>query len=145
MVRILLVDNDPPCLRALAQRLRFVFGYRTLWVDETEYASEALILASAHHYDILIVDVVMPGRKGVKLIEQLARLQPGVPIVLTGSVEGERWEAEVRRLGLTAFLRKPIDFHMLVQGLTSVLSAQVGLRRHRKVNAVRETLSLIHI
>ena len=60
------------CLRALAHRLRFVFG-RTLCVDVTDYATEALILARAHQYDVLIVDVVMPGGMGVKFIEQVAR------------------------------------------------------------------------
>jgi len=53
------------CLRALAHRLRFVFG-RTLCVDVTDYAAEALILA---------------------------RAQSGMPIILTGSADGERWEA----------------------------------------------------
>ena len=61
MPHILLVDDDPICLAALAQRLRFGFREQRLEVDVADSAAAALILAHIHHYDALIVDLIMPG------------------------------------------------------------------------------------
>jgi DNA-binding response OmpR family regulator len=131
MAHILLVDDDPVCLAALAQRLRFAFRERRLEVDVAGSAAPALILAHTHQYDALIVDLIMPGVTGFKFIEQLAHIQSKAPIIVMSGFDVERCEEEVRRLGLTAYLPKPIDFAQLRKGLTAVLpdrSRQVRIR-----------------
>jgi len=118
---ILLVDDDSVCLTALAQRLRFAFRQHGLEVDVADSAVAALILVHTHHYNALIVDPMMPGVTGFKFIEQLAYVQPGVPVIVMSGFDVDRCEEEVARLGLTAFLPKPIDFTQLRRGLTAVL------------------------
>jgi DNA-binding response OmpR family regulator len=129
---LLLVDDDPGCLAALAQRLRFGFREQRLEVDVADSAAEALILAYTHHYDALIVDLIMPGVTRFKFIEQLARTQSETPIIVMSGFEVERCEEEVRRLGLTAFLPKPIDFSQLRSGLSAVLQHKSTQLRHRQ-------------
>lgn len=121
MAHVLLVDDDPGCLTALAQRLRVGLRGQRLEVDVADSAVVALILGYTHHYDALIVDRIMPGVTGFKFIEQLARIQPEVPIIVMSGFDVERCEEEMRRLGLTAFLPKPIDFAQLRRGLMAVL------------------------
>lgn len=121
MAHLLLVDDDPACLVALAERLRFGLRKQQLKVDATDSAAEALILAHTYHYDAVLVDLIMPGVTRFKFIEQLAQLQPNVPIIVMSGFDVERCEEEVRRLGLTAFLPKPIDFSQLQRGLVAVL------------------------
>jgi DNA-binding response OmpR family regulator len=128
---ILLVDDDSICLAALAQRLRFVFRGHELEVDVASSAAAALILAHTHRYDALIVDLIMPGVTRFKFIEQLAYFQSQVPIIVMSGFDVERCEEEVRRLGLTAFLPKPIDFTQLRLGLTAVLPLKSTYVRNR--------------
>lgn len=131
---ILLIDDDPICLAALAQRLRFGFREQRLEVDVADSAAAALILAHIHHYDALIVDLIMPGVTRFKFIEQLAHIQSEAPIIVMSGFDVERCEEEVHRLGLTAFLPKPIDFAQLRSGLMAVLQYKSTRLRHRSVH-----------
>ena len=130
--RLLLVDDDRDCLLALGQRLRFTFRHLHLEVDTAASATTALLLAHAYHYDGLIVDVMMPGVTGFKFLEQLGRIQPGVPIIVMSGFDMQHCEEEVRRLGFTAFLPKPIDFSKLSRGLAAVLPDKSVRARHRQ-------------
>jgi DNA-binding NarL/FixJ family response regulator len=112
---ILLVDDDPMCLAALAQRLRFGFREQRLEVDVADSAAAALILAHIHHYDALIVDLIMPGVTRFKFIEQLAHIQSDTPIIVMSGFDVERCEEEVHRLGLTAFLPEAHRLHTTAQ------------------------------
>jgi Response regulator containing CheY-like receiver, AAA-type ATPase, and DNA-binding domains len=133
---ILVVDDDPVCLAALAQRLRFAFREQGLEVDVAGSAAAALILTHSHHYDALIVDLIMPGVTRFKFIEQLAHFQAEVPIIVMSGFDVERCDEEVRRLGLTAFLPKPIDFAQLCRGLTAVLPHKSRHVRNRLAPAL---------
>lgn len=132
MAHVLLVDDDSVCLTALAQRLRFGFREQRLEVDVADSAAAALILAHTHHYDALIVDLIMPGVTRFKFIEQLAHIQPDVPIIVMSGFDVERCEEEVCRLGLTAFLPKPLDFLRLRSGLIAVLPHKAVQTGHRQ-------------
>ena len=134
--RLLLIDDDRECLMALSNRLRFALRDQRMEVDVAESAATGLILAHAAHYDALIVDLIMPGVPGFKFIEQLAHIQPVTPIIVMSGFDVERCEEEVHRLGLTAFLSKPINFAQLLRGLIAVLphrSAQDRPERLRRI------------
>ena len=134
--RLLLVDDDRQCLTALSNRLRFALRDRRVEVDVAESAATGLILAHAAHFDALIVNLIMPGVPGFKFIEQLAHIQPVAPIIVISDFDVERCEEEVHRLGLTAFLSKPIDFAQLLKGLIAVLphrSTQDWSERLRRI------------
>ncbi len=132
MDRLLLIDDDRDCLLALGQRLRFTFRHLQLEVDTAASATTAFLLAHTYHYDALIVDVMMPGVTRFKFLEQLGRIQPGVPIIVMSGFDVQHCEEEVRRLGLTAFLPKPLDFSKLSRGLTAVLPDKSAQPRHRQ-------------
>ncbi len=121
MPRILLVDDDPECLLALSNRLRFAFRKHGLKVDTAECAVTGLILAHEDHYDALVVDVVMPGITGLKFVEQLRRTQPQVPIIMISGWDVNACAEQARRLDLMACLPKPIEFASLRDLLGQVL------------------------
>ena len=130
--RLLLVDDDRDCLLTLGQRLGFTFRHLQLEVDTAASATTALLLVHAYHYDALIVDVMMPGVTRFKFLEQLGRIQPGVPIIVMSGFDVQHCEEEVRRLGLTAFLPKSLDFSKLSKGLVAVLPDKSMQARHRQ-------------
>lgn len=71
MAHILVVDDDPVCLAALAQRLRFAFRERRLEVDVAGSAASALILAHTRQYDALIVDLSCPASPDLNSLSNL--------------------------------------------------------------------------
>src|SRR5919109_5234558 len=93
MVRILLIDSDPDCLTALAQRLSFAFRHLSLDVDKADSACSALLLARERPYDLMIVDEAMREAVRGTLLEQLRALHPDAPVILTSGCEIKDYEA----------------------------------------------------
>ncbi|WP_447986382.1 response regulator [Nitrospira sp. Nam74] len=111
--QILLVDDDPECLIALSNRLRFAFRGQSLTVDVADSAACGLIAAKTARYDAVIVDIVMPRTNGFKFAEQLRRTQPDIPIIMITGWDIKSGQEQAERLGLVACLPKPIEFSLL--------------------------------
>jgi DNA-binding NtrC family response regulator len=113
MPHVLLIDDDKDCLMALANRLRFAFKGQRVEVDVADSAITGLMLCHASSYDVLIVDVLMPGTTGLTFVEQLRRTNPTVPVILISGGDLQRCEKQAAVLGIVAVLPKPLDFAKL--------------------------------
>ena len=100
--------------------LRQILEYSGLGVSESATAEDALTMASATRFDVVITDISLGGgvRDGVWLMQRLQRTAPSMPVVaMTG--HKERYD-ELMRLGFAAVLIKPIDalnLAAIVQGV----------------------------
>jgi two-component system cell cycle sensor histidine kinase/response regulator CckA len=111
--RILLVEDEEP-IRVNAQRLLSEHGYL---VSSAESAEEALTIFDTEksNFELLISDVVLPGKSGVELAEQLLTLHPELQVVLSSGYADEksRWSAISDR-GYP-FLQKPYTAEKLLR------------------------------
>jgi DNA-binding NtrC family response regulator len=102
---ILAVDDDRP-MRLLLKRILENDGHRVEVADGAESAAAAF---ARRPFSLVISDVVMPGRSGLELREELAQAEPDVPWVLISGADiegGLRYAAARYR---TVFLAKPFD------------------------------------
>jgi len=102
--RILLVEDEPDPLEFLTRALRGAGAF----VMETSNAGEALELAAAHPFDLLLTDIGLPGMDGVELIARLrASGFKGPAIAITAfATAAER--TRVLAAGFETFLPKPV-------------------------------------
>jgi CheY-like chemotaxis protein len=113
--RILVVDDDAS-LRLLFALVLQGAGYEPTAVASVDRALERL---ASEHYDVVLTDLVMPGRTGLELLAALKVVAPEVPAVaMTGSDEDVRRQA--RALGARDVLGKPLDADDLVASLAVV-------------------------
>ena len=118
---ILLVEDDEPVRRVLVESLREA-GYRVL---ETASAAEALPLGE--HYegriDMLVTDVIMPGKDGVPLADRIRRIRPEIAVLYVTGYGGK----ELARHGLpdkdTHLLIKPFRHEELLIRVRQALEA----------------------
>jgi CheY-like chemotaxis protein len=111
MARILIVDDDTLVL-ASVQMLLIHAGHEVLAVDQARKAVTAL---ERQPFDLVIVDVFMPGMDGYQAIKEFQRLDPGVPIIAMSGVmfrESSQRHAPdflgmAGKLGATRTLHKP--------------------------------------
>ena len=75
---ILIIDDDANTLASLARAFRLA-GHEATVCDN---AARALELAKAERYDLILSDVVMPGRDGIGLLEDLRGLGLSTPTVM---------------------------------------------------------------
>ncbi|HSV49853.1 MAG TPA: response regulator [Candidatus Acidoferrales bacterium] len=107
---ILLVDDDRSILRTL-KRVLERSGYDT---DTVETASEALEKLRSRHYDLAIIDVILPDMKGTELLA-IAKdeLKMTIKFIITGYPSAEAG-AKARDYGADAFILKPVKMNELL-------------------------------
>jgi CheY-like chemotaxis protein len=105
-IRVLLVEDRPVARKMLADELAAVEGIEVPYLARD--ADEAVRLVREKRPDIVLLDLVLPGRDGIETIKEI-RTFSDVPIVLlTGAnVAPESLEHVAKRQGADAFIRKP--------------------------------------
>jgi len=94
--------------------------------DIAASGNEALEQLRNKKYDIIMLDIQMPGLSGFDVIKEYRKLHPAaesVPIVVvTGDATQEVYD-ECSQLGVSRFLLKPVDHSKLVHAIASLISA----------------------
>jgi DNA-binding NtrC family response regulator len=108
--RLLLVDDEERFRETLSKRLNET-GYEVCGVAS---GMEALGLLSAEKFDVVILDIQMPGMSGIEALSEIRSRHIGVEVImLTG--HGEVTSAvEGMRLGAYDYLMKPYEYEYLV-------------------------------
>jgi two-component system KDP operon response regulator KdpE len=119
MTRILVVDDEPQIRKALSVNLT-ARGYE---VDLAESGEEALARAAAHHPDLVLLDIGLPGIDGVAVVEGL-RGWTTVPIIMLSVRDSEADKVRALDAGADDYVTKPF-------GMNEVLARlRAALRRH---------------
>jgi diguanylate cyclase (GGDEF)-like protein len=101
----LVADDDVTFRQLLARRARRM----GLTVIEAESGTEALQAVASNSFDVLVLDVYMPGATGLEVFEAARRTQPDIQaIVLTGSASVET-AVEALRQGVYDYMTKPLE------------------------------------
>ena len=116
MTRILVVDDEPQILRALATNLRA----RDYDVDLAPTGEKALELAARKHPDLVILDLGLPGIDGVDVIRGL-RGWTSVPIVVLSVREREADKVAALDAGADDYVTKPFGMDELLARLRAAL------------------------
>lgn len=108
-MRLLLVDDEPQIVAALARALRRSFGSR-LAIESFSAGQTALDRLRERSFDVVISDLRMPGIDGLTLLAETARLQPRcVRLVLSATADFATAQQAINSFGLFRFLTKPWD------------------------------------
>jgi DNA-binding NtrC family response regulator len=115
--RLLLIDDDPNTLASLSRAFRLA-GYEAAVCDS---AARALELIRADHFDMIFSDVVMPGKDGISLLEDLKTAGVTTPVVMISGQASVETAVRATRLGAVDFLEKPISTEKLLVTIENVL------------------------
>jgi len=121
--RILFVDDEEPIVE-IAGKILERLGYK---VTGTTLPHEALDLlrSSPNQFDIVVTDLTMPKMTGDKLVGEILKIRPDMPIALcTGFTEKMTYE-RAEKLGIAAYLGKPYQGRDLAMTVRKVLDGKV--------------------
>ena len=117
MSKLLLVDDDANTLASLSRAFRLA-GHEAVVCDNAERALE---LARAQRFDMILSDVVMPGKDGIKLLEELKAAGVLAPVVMISGQANVEMAVKATRLGAADFLEKPLSTEKLLLTLEHVV------------------------
>jgi len=114
---ILIIDDDANTLASLARAFRLA-GHEATVCDN---AARALELAKADRFDLILSDVVMPGKDGIALLEDLKSAGVAAPTVMMSGQATIEMAVKATRLGASDFLEKPISTEKLLLTVENAL------------------------
>jgi two-component system, NtrC family, nitrogen regulation response regulator NtrX len=114
---LLLVDDDPNTLASLSRAFRLA-GHEATVCDN---ASRAVELLRAENFDLILSDVVMPGKSGMELLDELKKAGVKTPVVLISGQANIEMAVKATRLGALDFLEKPLSTDKLLVTVENAL------------------------
>src|SRR6516164_1610045 len=114
---LLIVDDEANTLASLSRAFRLA-GHDATVCDN---AAKALDLAKAREFDLILSDVVMPGRDGLALLEDLKSSGVTAPVVMMSGQAHIEMAVRATRLGALDFLEKPLSTDKLLLTVENAL------------------------
>ncbi|MCQ8117824.1 response regulator transcription factor [Methylomonas rosea] len=122
---LLLVEDDPDIAKILADNLREE-GYR---VEVIADGDAALAAIAANHYDMLLLDVMLPGVDGLEICRQVRARQVYTPIIIVSSKSSDVQRVVGLEIGADDYITKPFSLAELVARVRALLRRATALNR----------------
>ena len=113
-VRVLLVDDEEEFVTYLGQRLEA----RNFAVLTALNGDEAIALVREQEIDVVILDVLMPGRSGMETLQELKRVNPLIEVIMLTGHGTVETAIDGMRLGAYDYLMKSTETTDLVEKIT---------------------------
>jgi two-component system alkaline phosphatase synthesis response regulator PhoP len=117
MAKILIVDDEPEIVRGLSDNLGFE-GYQTVAAST---GAEALALAAAQAPDLILLDIMLPGKSGWDVCRALRERGIDVPIIMLTARGEEADRVRGLELGADDYIAKPFSLRELLARVRAVL------------------------
>lgn len=140
MAHLLIVDDDANTLASLARAFRLA-GHDATVCDN---AARALELVKSTPFDMMLSDVVMPGKDGLSLLEDLRNLGITLPVVMISGQANVEMAVRATRLGAVDFLEKPLSTDKLLLTVDNVLKLKRLEQENRELRQRIGKHEIIH-
>jgi len=110
-VKVLLVDDEVDYINSLSKQLKV----RKFEVTAVNNGDEAIKSVGQSSFDVIILDVLMPGKDGIQTFEEIKRIDPTVQVIMhTGHA---KMDLAINGLksGIYDYIIKPVDINELVE------------------------------
>lgn len=109
-MKILLVEDEPKLNQFVKKGLE-QHGYS---VDSVGNGSEALEMAAVTNYDLVILDLMLPGQTGFQVLENMKRFNIKIPVMILSALSSSEHVIEGLDKGAIDYVKKPFDFGELL-------------------------------
>lgn len=116
-IRVLLVDDESAIRRALRTPLNEL-GFQTV---EASRGEEALRMVSLESFDVVLLDLQMPGIGGMKTLVRLRELAPRLPILILTVQDSEDLKVEALECGADDYITKPFSVRECIARIRSAV------------------------
>ena len=117
-MKILITDDHAVLRRGLKQILEDGFG--KIQFGEAANASEAIAAVAAEHWDLVVLDITMPGRTGLEALKEIRVLKPTQRVLVLSVHSEDQFAVRVLKAGASGFLNKDSAPEELVKAVRKV-------------------------
>jgi DNA-binding NtrC family response regulator len=136
IAKILLVDDEDEFINALTQRLEV----RGLNVTGATRGEDAVDLIGNQSFDIIVLDLAMPGMDGLETLKKIKEKDPDVEIVMLSGQGNIKSGVEAMKLGAEDFLEKPVDIKDLLKRIEEARERRILVLQKKAKEEIGEIL-----
>jgi DNA-binding response OmpR family regulator len=135
-MRVLVIDDEPDVLLLCRVNLEFA-GHEVI---ETTDAAQGVAMATSEHPDLIVLDVMLPSRDGLSVLEELGGLPETreVPVVLLTAKAQEEDQLKGWQAGAAEYVTKPFSPISLTRAVEAVHRMTPAQREERRDQAVAD-------
>jgi DNA-binding NtrC family response regulator len=134
---ILVVDDEGDFLETLMNRLR----KRNIGTIGCASGEEAVRLAKVHSFDVIILDIKMPGgMDGIETLREIKRIRPEAEVILLTGHASLETSVEGMKQGAYDYLLKPIRLEDLLEKLVQALERKGSAENRAQSEEIRKLL-----
>jgi len=119
MLKILIADDHPIVRQGLKQILSEEFEIEAL--GEAQNSQEVLELVRKKDWDIVVLDITMPGRGGIEVLKELKTQKPKLPVLILSMHPEDQYAVRVLKAGAAGYLTKESVQDELVKAIKKIL------------------------
>jgi len=117
----ILVTDDHAVLREGIMRI-IAMRLSNITFGEASNATEALEKVWAEKWDLILLDITMPGRSGLDILQQIRQAQPDTPVLVLSMHSEDQFAVRVLKAGAAGYLTKTSDPNELIGAVQKILS-----------------------
>ncbi|MEK6777740.1 MAG: response regulator transcription factor [bacterium] len=122
MIRILIADDHEVVRRGLKQILAETPDM--VVTDEAARGEEVLDKVSSKDFDVVLLDISMPGKTGLEVMKQLRSIRPQLPVLVLSIYPEEQYAVRVLKAGASGYLTKESAPEELISAIRKVSSGR---------------------
>ncbi len=122
MIRVLIADDHAVVRRGLRQILQELPGVDV--VDEAASGQETLASIRKGSYDLVLLDISMPGASGLDVLKQIKSERPKLPVLMLSMHPEDQYALRALKAGASGYLTKETAAEQLVTAVTRILEGR---------------------
>jgi two-component system, NarL family, invasion response regulator UvrY len=127
MLKVLIADDHAIVRKGLKEILREASEQTT--VGEASNGDEALAQVEHEHWDVVVLDITMPGQNGLEVLKQLKRTHPHLPVLMLSMHSGYHYVMGSLKAGASGYLNKETAPEELVAAIHKAIDGGVYVSR----------------
>lgn len=129
LLRLLVIDDHAMVREGLLQILRKL-APNVVQYDAQDAESALLLLETEKEFDLVLLDIMLPGTNGLSLLGILRKRFPAVPVVVLSALDDLDTVNRAMRLGAAGYVTKSGDGDTLLEALRRILEGEIYLPPH---------------
>ena len=127
-IKVLYVEDNEPERVAVLKLLKIIFNN----IKTTSNGTDALKVFQNNQIDLIITDINMPFMDGIKLIEEIKKINSNIPIIVTSAQNDDDKIYQAILAGIDSFIVKPIQMNQFFKSIRKVVNQSLIIKENEK-------------
>ncbi|WP_209124609.1 response regulator [Alkalihalobacillus sp. BA299] len=142
MINVLIVEDDPMVAEFNKLYLEQMEGFSLVSVAST--SKEALELIDQKKYDLILLDIYMPGMNGLEFLTEIRKLEKAIDVIIISAANDKLSIEKALRNGAVDYLIKPFNFERFQEALNRYRNEKIQMEDHETFNQVELDRFIFH-